>query len=144
MSQKLSARIVPELENGLRELGLLTSLVTLDSPRFAGYLKKPANLLHDGWSYVQSDLPGTVCYRLGDEEGARQELVISRATRQATLVTYQPKHGRTQKLVYSLLTQEILENSVLHDFGTHSVRHCYIFLSRREGRLSRLNEAVAA
>ncbi len=144
MSQKLSSRIVPELESGLQDLGLLTSLVTLDSPRFSGYLKKPANLLHDGWTYVEGDKPGCVFYRLGDEQGARQELEISRSTREAVLTTYQPKLGRTQKMVYSLASKEIVENSVFHDFGSHEVRHSFIFLNRREGRLSRVSEAIAA
>lgn len=144
MSQKLSARIVPELETGLQDLGLLTSLVTLDSPRFSGYLKKPANLLHDGWTYVESDKPGSAFYRLGEEQGARQELEICRATRQAVLTTYQPKLGRTQRMIYSLGSKEIVENSVFHDFGSHAVRHSFVFLNRREGRLSRVSEAVAA
>jgi hypothetical protein len=138
MSQKFSARIVPELESSLRDQGLLTSLVTLDTPRFAHYLKKPANLLHDGWSYVEGEGGARAFYRLGDREGTRQELTICRQTRQATLSTYQPKLGRVQRMVYSLTSKDVLENSVEHDFGSHKALHAFLFLTRREGRLSRL------
>ena len=71
MSQKYSARIVPELENGLRESGLLTSLVTLDSPRIVRYLNKPANMLHHGWTYVEAENAGSAFYRLGEQDGNR-------------------------------------------------------------------------
>ena len=144
MSQKFSARIVPELESGLRESGLLTSLVTLDSPRFAHYLKKPANLLHDGWTYVEGDSSGSAYYRLGDQNGTRQELSICRTTRQATLNTYQPKIGRVQRLVYSLSSKDVLENSLVHDFGSHQAHHAFLFLNRREGRLARVASRFAA
>ena len=145
MSQKFSARIVPELEAGLKDSGLLTSLVTLDSPRFAHYLKKPANLLHDGWTYVEGEEAGVAIYRLGDEGGTRQELAIRRQTRSATLSTYQPKMGRVQHLVYSLASRDVVDNSVVHDFGQHRAVHAFLFLNRREGRLDRVSlQTVAA
>lgn len=135
MSQRFSARIVPELESCLRESGLLTSVVTMDSPRFARYLKKPANLLHDGWTYVESE--SAACYRLGEEGGTRQELMICRRTHQATLRTFQPKLGRLQTLVYSFAGRDVVENSVVHDFGDHRALHSFLFLNCREGRLCR-------
>jgi hypothetical protein len=144
MSHKYSARIVPEIEASLRESGLLTALVTLDSPRFAGYMKKPANLLHDGWTYVEAEESEPAFYRLGDPRGIRQELRICRRTRTATLLTVQPKLGRTQRLVYSQPARDIVENSVRHDFGTHQAVHVFLFLSRREGRLARLDAEAAA
>lgn len=145
MSQKYSARIVPELESGLRDSGLLTSLVTLDSPRFSHYLKKPANLLHDGWNYVESDGAGQAFYRLGEAQGTRQELVICRQSRTATVTTTQPKLGRVQRMVYSLAGKSVLENSVVHDFGSHQALHTFTFVSRREGRLNRVgHEGLAA
>lgn len=143
MNPKYSARLVPELEVGLRDSGLLTSLVTLDSPRFSAYLKKPANLLHDGWTYVEGDGEGAF-YRLGQEGGARQELAVCRSTRQAVLSTYQPRLGRLQRMVYSLVSKEMLENTVEHDFGSHRAEHAFLFLTRREGRLSRRSDAAAA
>lgn len=144
MNQKYSARIVPELENGLRESGLLTSLVTLDSPRFVRYLNKPANMLHDGWTYVEAENTGSAFYRLGEQDGTRQELVICRQSRQATLSTYQPRLGRTQTMVYSLASRNVLENSVVHDFGEHRAVHSFLFLNPREGRLTRQERAEAA
>ena len=137
MNQKYSSRLVPELETGLRDSGLLTSLVTLDSPRFVGYLKKPANMLHDGWTYVEGENSNSAFYRLGDENGTRQELVICRNSRQATLSTIEPKLGRTQTLIYSLIGKSVLQNSVVHDFGDHRAVHSFLFLNRREGRLTR-------
>jgi hypothetical protein len=138
MNQRYSARIVPELVTSLRDEGLLTSLVTLDTPRFANYLNRPANLLHDGWSYVDVEVEGSALYRLGDPEGIRQELTICRQTRQATLTTYHPQVGKMQRLVYSLSGKDILENSLEHELGNYKALHAFFFLNRREGHLRRL------
>ena len=145
MSHKYSARIVPEMEAGLQESGLLTALVTLDTPRFAGYLKKPANLLHDGWTYVEGSESEPAYYLLGDARGIRQELRLCRRTRTATLLSLQPKLGRTQRVIYSLAARQVMENCLHHDFGSHQVQHAFLFVSRSEGRLARVvNENVAA
>jgi hypothetical protein len=75
---------VPELASSLRAQGLLTALVTLDTPRFANYIRRPANLLHDGWAYVEVEGESEVgaLYRLGARNGTRQELTICRQTYQ--------------------------------------------------------------
>jgi hypothetical protein len=147
MSQKYSARLVPELVSSLRDQGLLTSLVTLDTPRFANYLRRPAKLLHDGWSYVEVEGESEVgaLYRLGDSDGIRQELTICRQTYQATLTTYSPALGRAQRMVYSMTGKNVLENTVEHDCGAHKSLHAFFFLTRQEGRLRRLAvETLAA
>ncbi len=137
MTKKLSARIVPELEKRLSESGLLTAIVTLDSPRFKHYLKKPANLLHDRWSYTERDDNQGVLYRLGSERGIRQELTISRRTKQATLVTYDPRAGREQVLVFDLVSRTVSTNVVTHDSAGVRVSHNFLFLNKREGLLRR-------
>lgn len=146
MTKKLSSRIVPELEKRLSESGLLTAIVTLDSPRFKHYLKKPANLLHDRWTYMERDDANGVLYRLGSERGIRQELTISRRTRQATLTTHDPRAGRLQTLVFDLKTREVLRNQVVHDSAGVTVTHNFLFLNKREGllRRSRIEEPAAA
>lgn len=144
MTKKLSARIVPELEKRLSESGLLTAIVTLDSPRFKHYLKKPANLLHDRWTYMERDDASGVLYRLGSERGIRQELTISRRTKQATLVTYDPRAGREQTLVFDLKTKTVLSNRVTHDSAGVKVTHNFLFLNKREGLLRRLKVEEAA
>ena len=145
MSKKLSARIVPELEKRLRESGLLTAIVTLDSPRFKHYLKKPANLLHDRWTYMERDDASGVLYRLGSERGIRQELTISRRTKQATLKTFDPRAGREQVLVFDLVRKEVLSNRVTHESAGVKVTHNFLFLNKREGLMRRVKveEAVA-
>ncbi len=135
MSEKLSSRILPELEAGLREAGLLTTLVTIESPRFRHYLKKPANLLHDGWNFVESSDGKTVTYRLGEEQGARQELRICRTSRTAVLLTHQPRAGRTQNITFDFATKSIVENCVVHESNGSEVHHQFLFVNRREGRL---------
>ena len=72
----LSTQIVPELASRLREAGLLTAIVTLESPRFKHYLKKPANLLHDRWIYLERGVDRSVLYRLGTQRSLRQDLTI--------------------------------------------------------------------
>ena len=145
MTKKLSARIVPELEKRLSESGLLTAIVTLDSPRFKHYLKKPANLLHDRWTYMERDDASGVLYRLGSERGIRQELTISRRTKEATLTTYDPRAGREQVLVFDLKTKSVLRNQVTHDSAGVKVTHNFLFLNKREGLLRRSKtEEVAA
>jgi hypothetical protein len=146
MTKKLSARIVPELEKRLSESGLLTAIVTLDSPRFKHYLKKPANLLHDRWTYMERDDASGVLYRLGTDRGIRQELTICRRSRQAILVTYDPRAGRKQTLVFDLKTREVLRNQLVHDSAGVTVTHNFLFLNKREGllRRSRLEPVAAA
>lgn len=145
MTKKLSARIVPELEKRLSESGLLTAIVTLDSPRFKHYLKKPANLLHDRWTYMERDDASGVLYRLGSERGIRQELTISRRTREATLTTYDSRAGREQVLVFDLKSKTVLKNQVTHDSAGVKVTHNFLFLNKREGLLRRSKtEEVAA
>lgn len=136
MTKKLSARIVPELEKRLRESGLLTAIVTLDSPRFKHYLKKPANLLHDRWTYMERDDSG-VLYRLGSERGIRQELNISRRTRQAIVTTHDPRAGREQIVVFDLVSKSVISNTVKHDSAGVKVTHNFLFLNKREGLLRR-------
>lgn len=136
-TKKLSARIVPELEKRLSESGLLTAIVTLDSPRFKHYLKKPANLLHDRWGYMERDDAQGVLYRLGNERGIRQELTISRRTKQATLITYDPRAGREQTLIFDLVSKTVLANHVTHDSAGVKVTHNFLFLNKREGLLRR-------
>jgi len=145
MTKKLSARIVPELEKRLRESGLLTAIVTLDSPRFKHYLKKPANLLHDRWTYMERDDARGVLYRLGSERGIRQELNISRRTKQATVTTYDPRAGREQSIVFDLVSKAVISNTVRHDSAGVKVTHNFLFLNKREGLLRRAKaEEVAA
>lgn len=144
MSAKLSSRILPELEVGLREAGLLTTLVTIESQRFRHYLKKPANLLHDGWSFVESADGKSVTYRLGEEQGARQELRICRTSKTAILRTYQPRAGRTQNITFDFATKSIVENCVVHQSNGLEVHHRFLFVNRREGRLTRSSVAEMA
>ena len=144
MTKKLSARTVPELEKRLSESGLLTAIVTLDSPRFKHYLKKPANLLHDRWTYMERDDANGVLYRLGSERGIRQELTISRRTKQATLKTHDPRAGREQTLVFDLVTKTVLDNQVTHDSAGVKVTHNFLFLNKREGLLRRVKVEEAA
>ena len=146
MTRKLSARIVPELEKRLAESGLLTAIVTMDSPRFKHYLKKPANLLHDRWTYLERDDSNGVLYRLGSERGIRQELTISRRTKQATLKTCDPRAGREQVLVFDLASKRVLSNRVTHECAGVTVTHNFLFLNKREGLLRRVKgeQAVPA
>lgn len=145
MTKKLSSRIVPDLEKRLNESGLLTAIVTLDSPRFKHYLKKPANLLHDRWTYMERDDAQGVLYRLGTDRGIRQELTIDRRTKHATVITYDPRAGREQTIVFDLKSKEVLSNRVIHDSAGVKVTHNFLFLNKREGLLRRakLEEAVA-
>lgn len=137
MSKKLSARIVPELDKRLKESGLLTAIVTLDSPRFKAYLKKPAKLLHDRWSFAETEERQSVVYRIGSERSIRQELTICRNTKQATLLTVDPSAGREQTLVFDLREKSVLANKIVHNTAGESISHNFLFLNGREGMLRR-------
>lgn len=143
MTKKLSARIVPELEKRLSESGLLTAILTLDSPRFKHYLKKPANLLHDRWSYLERDDVQGVLYRLGSDRGIRQDLTINSRTKQATIKTIDPRAGREQVLVFDLVSKTVLVNQVTHDSAGVRVTHNFLFLNKREGLMRRAKQEDA-
>ncbi|MFA5506175.1 MAG: hypothetical protein WC314_15825 [Vulcanimicrobiota bacterium] len=130
-----SARLVPELEARLRESGLLTAIVTLDSPRFKHYLKKPANLLHDRWTYLERGVDRTVIYRLGTPRGLRQDLIIKPVLKQAIVETVDPRTGRSQSIVYDMKRKCIISNIVTFLFEDGVGHYNYLFLNKRIGSL---------
>ncbi len=145
MNRKLSSRIVPDLSSRLKQSGLLTAIVTLDSLRFRGYLKKPGSLLNDRWTFVEKDDSPGVLYRLGDERGVFQELAICRRSKTVTLSTVDRRAGRRQVILYSLVEKAVIRNEVVHELPSSKLVHSYLFLNREEGFLKRIaSEDLAA
>ena len=130
-----SSTIVPELESRLRETGLLTAIVTLQTPRFKHYLKKPANLLHDRWVYLERGADRSVLYRLGTQRGLHQDLVIKPAEGRAVLETCDPRTGRSQAIEFDMRKREVVSNVVTYDYEEGSANYNYFFLNRRKGIL---------
>jgi hypothetical protein len=132
--RELSTRIVPRLESRLRETGLLTAIVTVDSPRFRHYLKKPANLLHDRWAYSARGQDRSVLYRLGIERSLHQNLTISPLAGVAILDTCDPLTGSLQSIVVDLHEKRVLSNTVTHE-SDDTPAYNFFALNRREGSL---------
>lgn len=141
MKKKLSAHVLPELFDRLKQGGLLTSISTLESLRFRRYLKRPGNLLHDGWTYIEVEGESSVTYRLGDLRGLHQELVLCRQTKVARLTTRDPKASRCQVIEFSTREKGIARNEVRHELPGQNLVHNYFHLNRSEGLL---RKAVSA
>lgn len=134
-----SWRTIPELEQSFRKQGFLTAIVTLQSPRFRNYLKKPANMLHDRWVYLERSHDGAL-YRLGHERGLRQELFIQRPTKQAILTTHEPQTGRYQVIVFDMVTKSVISNRLHFEYSGASAAYDYLGSAQEQGWL----EPVAA
>lgn len=135
-SKIYSARVLPNMEKGFRDRGLLTALITLESPRFRSYLKKPANLLHDRWDFVGRGDNREVIYSLGTPRGLRQELTISPRQGHASLHTSDPSSGAEQTMVFDLRNKRVVSNTVSYELGSRE--YDYIHLNRQEGVLKAL------
>lgn len=120
-----STRVLPELQNRLRDSGFLTAIVTVESPRFKHYLKKPANLLHDRWVYLERGRDRSVLYRLGTERGLRQDLTIHPLEQRAVIETYDPRLERKQTIVIDLGDKSVLSNTV--DFELQEAPKAYFY-----------------
>lgn len=134
----LSTQIVPELASRLREAGLLTAIVTLESPRFKHYLKKPANLLHDRWIYLERGVDRSVLYRLGTQRSLRQDLTIKPGQGVALLETHDPRSGRSQAIEFDMRSRRVISNIVTFDYEEGPANYNYFSLHRHKGYLKEI------
>lgn len=143
MKSKYSTAVVPTMVKGVRSAGLLTAITNLKSPRFTRYLKKPAQMLRDGWQYQANTVSRALLYTLGGNHGMRQELLVNRNDRQVVLRTFCPNKGQTQQIVFCMETKEIIENKVETIWEGARTEHAFISLPNSEGMLRRLDGEVA-
>ncbi len=140
MKSRYSSAVVPSLLKKIRSAGLLTAITNLQSPRFKGYLKKPAHLLRDGWKFQGSADSASLVYTLGGNHGLRQELYVNRERRQAVLKTHCPNRGQTQEILFCMTSKLVLENKVETNWEGERTEHAFINMPNSEGMLRRIDE----
>ena len=112
-----------KLSDTLIRAGFLSSIVTTETPRFQKYLRKPACLLHDRWTFHDDLTPGSATYRLGQRHGLFQEIQLERKAGRATLTASDPKSGMTQTIVYDTTAKKVISNRLQKPYRGRSKRY---------------------
>lgn len=139
---EFSARIIPELEQSFKRKGFLTALITLDSPRFRHYLKKPRNLLHDRWRFQERGKSPGVLYSLDTGSGVAQEIIMDRKAAKAVLKTYAASSGLEQSIVFDMKEKRIVSNTVTYKYAQSTGVFHYLYLNEQKGVLKSVEPAL--
>ncbi len=117
-SETISGRIHPELEEDLRNSGLMGTFFEVGSPRFIKFLLQPKLVMRSGWlldpqvELAQTEVRAYVLRNSHDfeKEGILQQLIIDRNKRRARLVTQ--GSALKQTIEVDLQSFEVMSNSV--------------------------------
>ncbi len=140
MKHNFSTYVLPALLGKLREAGHLTAITNVQSTRFKRYLKKPAQMLRDGWRLEADPDSKERVYTLGLAHGMHQEMRVDREKAQVEIKTVASRGQQSQKIVFCMRQKGVVHNFIETKLDDVVSEHVYISIPNSEGLLRRIEK----
>ena len=141
MQHNFSTFVLPALINKLKDAGLITAISNVKSTRFKRYLKKPAQMLRDGWKLDADPASPERVYTLGGNHGFHQEMRVHREKKQVEILTVSHRGEQSQRIIFCMREKGVVENTIETKFDDSTAEHVYISIPNSEGLLRRVEAA---